>query len=175
MVFRNSFCPRPIDRYEAAKVQSAFEDCAGYMAQAARYQAAASALANYNATRPQFDPVQATSAVYANSYQPWKNSGTVNYGRVGGGPIGYGGGQTAVNRAASQSAPKNLTAWRMGDTLQMSDGSSASRMGNTVLGSDGTSTTKSGNTFLHSDGTTTTKHFNRYQKSDGSSVTVYGD
>ena len=88
--------------HKAAKMDSAWEDMAGYMAQAARYQAAASALANYNATRPQFDPVQAASAIYANSYQPWNNSGTVNYGMVGGGPIAYGGGNQSD---ASMSAP----------------------------------------------------------------------
>lgn len=73
--------------HKAARVQSAFENYAGHMAQAAQYQAAASALANYNAynaSRPRFDPVQAASAIYAHSYQPWRNSGTVNYGMVGG-------------------------------------------------------------------------------------------
>ena len=176
--------------HKAAKAQSALEDYAGYMAQAAYYDMAAGMLANYAATRPRYDPVQASSTMFANSYQPWKNSGTVNYGMVGSGQIAYGGGQTANNRAATQSSPQNLSAWRMGNTLQMSDGSSARRMGNTVWGSDGTSTTKigntfhhsdgtttiqNGNTFHHSDGTTTTKYSNRYQKSDGSSVTVYGD
>ncbi len=176
--------------HKAARLDTALENLAAAQARLAYTQMAAGMMANYNASRPRYDPVQTASAIYANSYQPWRNSGTVNYGMVGGGPIAYGGGQTTMNRAAPQSAPQNLSAWKTGNTLQMSDGSSARRMGNMAWGSDGTSTTKIGNTFhhsdgttttqygnsfQHSDGTTTTKYFNRYQKSDGSSVTVYGD
>jgi hypothetical protein len=80
--------------HKAAKLNSTWEDAMGHFAQAARYQAASAMLANYNAynaSRPRYDPVQAASTMFANSYQPWKNSGTVNYGMVGGGPIAYGG------------------------------------------------------------------------------------
>lgn len=169
--------------YKAAKKLSAGENFVGHMAKAAYYERAAGMLANYNATRPRYDPVQSASAMFANSYQPWKSSGTVNYGTIGNGI-------STSSQIAANRSPQNLTAWRMGNTLQMSDGSSVRQVGNTLWNSDGTSTTKVGNTyrhsdgtittqhgnmFQHSDGTITTKYFNRYQNSDGSSVTVYGD
>lgn len=74
-----------------AKLQSAFEDLASSMAQAAQYQAAAGYLAGYGAqmaNRASSAPMQAYNNAYASSYKPWETApSTANYGMVGGGPI----------------------------------------------------------------------------------------
>jgi hypothetical protein len=94
-----------------AKLQSAFEDLASSMAQAAQYQAAAGYLAGYGAqmaNRASSAPMQAYNNAYASSYKPWENaSSTANYGMVGGGPIPFGGG----NQSAS-TTPANVYATR---------------------------------------------------------------
>ena len=74
-----------------AKLQSAFEDLASSMAQAAQYQAAAGYLAGYGAqmaNRAASAPMQAYNNAYASSYKPWETApSTVNYGMIGGGNI----------------------------------------------------------------------------------------
>ncbi len=87
--------------YKAARLDTALENLAAAQARLAYTQMAAGMIANYNATRPRYDPVQTASTMFANSYQPWKNSGTVNYGMVGGGPIAYGGAQTTASSGYS--------------------------------------------------------------------------
>ena len=83
-----------------AKLQSAFEDLASSMAQAAQYQAAAGYLAGYGAQMANSAasaPMQAYNNAYASSYKPWETApSTVNYGMIGNGPIPFGdGNQTA--------------------------------------------------------------------------------
>jgi hypothetical protein len=127
----------------------------GHFAQAARYQAASAMLANYsayNASRPRYGPVQAASTMFANSYQPWKNSGTVNYGMVGGGPIAYGGPRP---NATSPSYRTPGTASRVvGNQIHHGDGSTSCIQGDTIVTSPGNDTSRIyGNRIQHSDGT----------------------
>ena len=67
-----------------AKLQSAFEDLASSMAQAAQYQAAAGYLAGYGAqvaNRAASAPMEAYNNAYASSYKPWENASTpIDYG-----------------------------------------------------------------------------------------------
>lgn len=60
--------------HEAAKLASSWEDIRGHMAQAARWQAAADALAGYNANRSTYNPMQFVNASTFNytptPYQP---------------------------------------------------------------------------------------------------------
>ena len=86
-----------------AKLQSAFENYAGHMAQAAQYQAAAGYLAGYGAQMANSAasaPMQAYNNAYASSYKPWENAQPANYGMVGGSPIAFGGQQASTTRSS---------------------------------------------------------------------------
>ena len=161
--------------HKAAKAQSALEDYAGYMAQAAYYDMAAGMLANYAATRPRYDPVQASSTMFANSYQPWKNSGTVNYGMVGGITHTSHGNQNTSGDWFAGRPKRGTTSTLVGNTMWNSDGTTSTRSGNTVWHSDGTTSTRSGNTVWHSDGTTSTRSGNTVWHSDGTTSTRSGN
>jgi hypothetical protein len=83
-----------------AKLQSAFEDLASSMAQAAQYQAAAGFAAAYGAqmaNRAASAPMQAYNNAYTSSYKPWENAQPANFGMVGGSPIAFGGQQESTN------------------------------------------------------------------------------
>lgn len=78
--------------FKQAKMQSAFEDLASSMEQAAQYQAAAGYLASYGAqmaNRASSAPMEAYNNAYASSYKPWETapSTAVNYGMIGDGNI----------------------------------------------------------------------------------------
>ena len=98
-----------------AKLQSAFENYAGHMAQAAHYQAAAGYLAGYGAqmaNRASSAPMQAYNNAYASSYKPWETAQPANYGMVGGSPISFGGQQASTTRSsfAPTTQPQNVYA-----------------------------------------------------------------
>jgi hypothetical protein len=151
--------------HEAAKMASSWEDIAGHMAKAARYQA----VANYLASRPaprqsSFDPVQASQNFFA--YRPWENAQPVNYGMIGG---------SSQAQMLGAARPQNRTAVRTGNSMFVSDGTSTMRSGNSFFHSDGTSTQKAGSTYIHSDMTTSQKVGNFLYHSDGTATQRIGN
>lgn len=93
--------------HEAAKLASSWENIGGHMARSARYQA----VANYFASRPapsasRFDPIAASQNF--STYKPWENAQPVNYGMVGGSPIGFGGQQASTTRSTSAFNPPQV-------------------------------------------------------------------
>ncbi len=159
--------------YSAAKYDSSLENIASLQAQIASYQMATAMLANYNYTRPQFNPVQqATQNLY--TYKPWAtNSNPANQGLLVG--------QQAFSQNDNAGvwfpgrAQTGSSSTLVGNTLQHSNGSSTTKVGNTFLNSDGTSSTRVGNSLLHSNGSSTTKVGNTFLNSDGTSSTRVGN
>lgn len=146
--------------HKAAKLQSAFEDYAGYMAKSARYQA----IANYFASRPgpsanRFDPIAASQNF--STYKPWENAQPVNYGVVGN------------SLQARHQRPASVQ--QIGNTFYGSDGSSVQRIGNQFYGSDGSSAQIIGNQIYSSDGSSSQITGNQIYRSDGSSSQRIGN
>jgi hypothetical protein len=160
--------------YKAARLDTALENLAAAQARLAYTQMAAGMIANYNATRPRYDPVQTASTMFANSYQPWKDSGTVNYGMVGGGPIAYGGPRP---NATSPSYRTPGTASRVvGNQIYHGDGSASRIDGDRIVHRDGSYSRVQGNTIVTSPGNDTSRIYgNRIQHSDGTSSRVQGN
>jgi hypothetical protein len=150
--------------HEAAKTASTWEDIAGHMAKAARYQMAANMLANYsamNASRPRYDPVQASQNFF--NYRPWENAQPVNYGMVG----------NAMASASNRQRPSSVQ--RIGNMFYGSDGSSVQRIGNQYYGSDGSSAQRIGNQVYGSGGSSSQIIGNQIYRSDGSSSQRIGN
>ena len=111
-----------------AKLQSAFEDLASSMAQAAQYQAAAGFAAAYGAqmaNRAASAPMQAYNNAYTSSYKPWENAQPANFGMVGGSPIAFGGQQESTTRPqASQTPQKVYPTWGISGARDITKGQS---------------------------------------------------
>lgn len=168
--------------HKAAKLQSSFEDLSSSLAQAARYQAAASMLAGYNAynaSRPRYDPVAASQNFF--TYKPWENApSTVNYGMMGGNnepaPVLAGNLPQTVRRIGNTFyGSDGSTVRQIGNTLYGSDGSTARQIGNTTYGSDGSTVRQIGNTLYGSDGSTTRQIGNTFYHSDGTTSRAIGN
>ncbi len=150
--------------HKAAKIASSWEDIAGHLATAARYQAAANMLAGYsaaNASRPRYDPVQASQNFF--TYRPWENAQPVNYGMTG----------NSMTAASARQRPNSVQ--RIGNMFYGSDGSSVQRIGNQYYGSDGSSAQVIGNQVYGSDGSSAQIIGNQTYRSDGSSSQRIGN
>jgi major membrane immunogen (membrane-anchored lipoprotein) len=163
-----------------AKLQSAFENYAGHMAQAAQYQAAAGYLAGYGAqmaNRAASAPMEAYNNAYATSYKPWETApSTVNYGMIGGGPIPFGGPRpNAMSDAPTYRTPG--TASRVvGNQIHHGDGSTSRIQGDRIVHRDGSYSRIQGDTIVTSPGNDTSRIYgNRIQHSDGTSSRVQGN
>ena len=163
-----------------AKLQSAFEDLASSMAQAAQYQAAAGYLAGYGAqmaNRAASAPMQAYNNAYASSYKPWETApSTVNYGMIGGGPIPFVGPRpNAASDAPTYRTPG--TASRVvGNQIHHGDGSTSRIQGDRIVHRDGSYSRIQGDTIVTNPGNDTSRVYgNRIQHSDGTSSRVQGN
>jgi hypothetical protein len=144
--------------HSAAKYASACENIASLQARLERFQMASAMIANYNSTRPQFTPVQASQNY---TYNPWATtSNSANQGLLVGQQASSQNGNVGALFAGR--AQQGSTSTLVGNTMWHSDGGSTTKVGNTFWNSDGTSSSRVGNTMWHSDGGSTTKVGNTF-------------
>ncbi len=160
--------------YKVARLDTALENLAAAQANLAYTQMAAGMMANYNASRASYDPMQYYNMAFANTYKPWENAQPVNYGMVGGGPIAYGGPRP---NATSPSYRTPGTASRVvGNQIHHGDGSTSRIQGDRIVHRDGSYSRIQGDTIVTSPGNDTSRIYgNRIQHSDGTSSRVQGN
>lgn len=168
------------DLFKQAKLQSSFENFAGHMARAARYQAAANFAASYGASminRAATAPMEAYNTAFANSYKPWETApSTVNYGMIGGGPIPFGGPRPNPLSDAPTYRTPGTASRIVGNQIHHGDGSTSRIQGDRIVHRDGSYSRIQGNTIVTSPGNDTSRIYgNRIQHSDGTSSRVQGN
>lgn len=156
--------------HNAAVIDSKFENLASLQARIASYQAAASVLANYNASRPQFTPTPPLPNFYSN--QPQNAAGSSNFQMFNSGASRPDSWQVIGNTAYGSDGS---SVQRIGNQFYGSDGSSAQVIGNQIYGSNGSSAQVIGNQIYRSDGSSSQRIGNQIYHSDGGSTQIIGN